>query len=63
MKIHYYQNSLLTFLIPKVDRMVNLQLKKWIGVGARVARWFENPDLGKFWRVLQWEIMVYFMTI
>jgi hypothetical protein len=23
----------------------------------------KNPDLGKFWRVLQWKILVYFMTI
>jgi hypothetical protein len=23
----------------------------------------KNPKLGKFWRVLQWKILVYFMTI
>jgi hypothetical protein len=23
----------------------------------------KNPNLGKFWRVLQWKILVYFMTI
>jgi hypothetical protein len=23
----------------------------------------KNPNLGKFWRVLPWEILVYFMTI
>jgi hypothetical protein len=23
----------------------------------------KNPDLGKFWRVLLWKILVYFMTI
>jgi hypothetical protein len=23
----------------------------------------KNPNLGKFWRVLQWKIFVYFMTI
>jgi hypothetical protein len=22
----------------------------------------KNPNLGKFWRVLQWKILVYFMT-
>jgi hypothetical protein len=34
---------------------------------VRVARWHifkpKNPNLGKFWRVLQWKILVYFMTI
>jgi hypothetical protein len=33
----------------------------------RVARWFvfkpKIPILGKFWRVLQWNILVYFITI
>jgi hypothetical protein len=33
---------------------------------TRVARWFvfkpKNPNLGKFWRVLQWKILVYFVT-
>jgi hypothetical protein len=32
-----------------------------------VARWFvfkpKIPILGKFWRVLQWKILAYFMTI
>jgi hypothetical protein len=23
----------------------------------------KNPNLGKFWRVLQWKMLVYFMTI
>jgi hypothetical protein len=23
----------------------------------------KNPNLGKFWRVLQWKILVYFITI
>jgi hypothetical protein len=23
----------------------------------------KNPNLGNFWRVLQWKILVYFMTI
>jgi hypothetical protein len=23
----------------------------------------QNPNLGKFWRVLQWKILVYFMAI
>jgi uncharacterized membrane protein SpoIIM required for sporulation len=23
----------------------------------------QNPDLGKFWRVLQWKILVYYMSI
>jgi hypothetical protein len=23
----------------------------------------KNPNFGKFWRVLQWKILVYFMTI
>jgi hypothetical protein len=23
----------------------------------------QNPDLGKFWRVLQWKILVFFMSI
>jgi hypothetical protein len=23
----------------------------------------KNPDLGKFWRVLQWKMLVYFMAI
>jgi hypothetical protein len=29
-----------------------------------VARWFfltKNPNLGKFWRVFQWKMLVYFM--
>jgi hypothetical protein len=34
---------------------------------ARVARWFifkpKNPNLGKFWRALEWNMFVYFMTI
>jgi hypothetical protein len=32
---------------------------------SRVARWVcfqtKNPTLGKFWRVLQWKMLVYFM--
>jgi hypothetical protein len=29
---------------------------------CRVARWFVfNSNLGKFWRVLEWKMMVYFM--
>jgi hypothetical protein len=23
----------------------------------------KNPDLGKFWRYLEWKMLVYFMTI
>jgi hypothetical protein len=23
----------------------------------------KNPNLGKFWRALEWKILVYFMTI
>jgi hypothetical protein len=34
---------------------------------TRVARWYifkpKNPHLGNFWRVLQWEMVVYFMNI
>jgi hypothetical protein len=34
---------------------------------VRVARWFifipKNPDLGRFWRALEWKMLVYFMTI
>jgi hypothetical protein len=34
---------------------------------TRVARWYifqtKIPYLGKFWRVLQWNMMVYFMAI
>jgi hypothetical protein len=34
---------------------------------SRVARWnnfqTKNPDLGKFWRVLQWKMLLYFMGI
>jgi hypothetical protein len=34
---------------------------------TRVARWFytqtKNPNLGKFWRALEWKMFVYFMTI
>jgi hypothetical protein len=41
--------------------------KYWLVRGlVRVARWFvfkpKNPNLGKFWRVLQWKILVYFVT-
>jgi hypothetical protein len=40
---------------------------KEIVVYCKVARWFvfkpKIPILGKFWRVLQWKILVYFMTI
>jgi glycosyltransferase involved in cell wall biosynthesis len=36
-------------------------------VTARVARWYifkpKKPNLGKFLRVLQWKILVYFMDI
>jgi hypothetical protein len=30
---------------------------------TRVARWhvFKNPNLGKFWRVLQWKMLAYFL--
>jgi hypothetical protein len=35
--------------------------------GIRVARWFvfkpKNPNLGTFWRVLQWKVLAYFRTI
>jgi hypothetical protein len=23
----------------------------------------QNPNLGKFWRVLQWQMLVYFMAV
>jgi hypothetical protein len=26
---------------------------------TRVARWYKNPNLGKFWIVLQWKMLVY----
>jgi hypothetical protein len=32
----------------------------------RVARWYfqtENPNLGKFWRVLRWKMLEYYMVI
>jgi hypothetical protein len=33
----------------------------------KVARWFsfqtKNPNLGKIWRVLEWKMLQYFMTI
>jgi hypothetical protein len=36
-------------------------------VRARIARWrifkSKNPNLGKFCRVLQWEWLVYFMSL
>jgi hypothetical protein len=42
-------------------------VKGKILVSSRVARWFvfsqKIPNFGKFWRVLQWKILVYFMTI
>jgi hypothetical protein len=34
---------------------------------SRVARWFifkpKNPNLGTFWRALEWKMLVHFMTI
>jgi hypothetical protein len=31
-------------------------------IDTRAARWFVfKPKMGKFWRVLQWKMMVYFM--
>jgi hypothetical protein len=35
----------------------------WKVVDTRVARWFvsKNPNLGKFWSVLQWKMLLYFM--
>jgi hypothetical protein len=37
-------------------------------VDSRVARCYtyfqtKDPNLGKFWRVLQWKMLVYFMRI
>jgi hypothetical protein len=38
------------------------------GLGSRVARWYlyfrtKNPNLGEFWSVLQWKMLVCFMSI
>jgi hypothetical protein len=44
-------------------------LVAWLSlhVANRVARRFvfqtKNPNLGKFWRALEWKMLVYFMTI
>jgi hypothetical protein len=33
--------------------------------GCRVARWFQtkNPNVGRFWRALEWKMMAYLMDI
>jgi hypothetical protein len=39
---------------------------KFIGHGSWVARWFysnQKYQLGKFWRVMRWKMIVYFMAI
>jgi hypothetical protein len=39
----------------------------WPVLRFRFARWYifkpKNPNLGKFWRALQWIMFVYFMAI
>jgi hypothetical protein len=36
--------------------MTNFNLDRWDILKP-------NPDLGKFWRVMQWKMMVYFMSV
>jgi hypothetical protein len=42
------------------------ELLSFVGCG-RVARWFifnpKNPNLGKFLRVIDWKLFIYFMAI
>jgi hypothetical protein len=50
-------------LISYIQRSVTIPV-----VITRVARWLmyiqtKNPNFGKFWRVLEWKILVDFMTI
>jgi hypothetical protein len=58
------------FVLPKGESFNDLKLRicrlKRIDL-CRVARWYsfptKNPNLGKFWRVLEWKMLVYFMDI
>jgi hypothetical protein len=42
-------------------------LADFFHIHTRVARWFvfkpKIPNLGKFWRALEWKMLVYFMVI
>jgi hypothetical protein len=53
-------------LLPKWhERLSNTSSNTNFCIFFRVARWFvfktKNPNLVKFWRILQWKMMVYFM--
>jgi hypothetical protein len=50
-------------LVPIGTTLCNIT---WL-LAIRVARWFvfktKNPNLGKFWRALDWKKWIYFMAI
>jgi hypothetical protein len=49
------------------DLLSGKKVLVFVLVWIRVARWHilktKNPYFGKFWRVLQWKMLVYFMAI
>jgi hypothetical protein len=54
-QIVYWMRSECSVIGPQHDRLKQ---------GCQVAYFqTKNPDLGKFWRVLPWEMLVYFMVI
>jgi hypothetical protein len=51
-----------------MDRFKKVGRQVCSDCGPRVARWFvcfqtENTNLGKFWRALDWKMLIYFMPI
>jgi hypothetical protein len=51
-RLGYCQYESLTFLLPYIHQ------------GCQVVYFHtKNPNLGKFWRVLQWKMLEYFMAV
>jgi hypothetical protein len=49
----------------RTSQIVEVQISvNWSTQGCQMA-YFQNKDtnLGKFWRVLQWKVLIYFMAI
>jgi hypothetical protein len=63
------QLDLKAFLVestfPEKDTFARQEKSEKRATTRRVARWFvfkpKNPNLGKFWRILHWKMLVYFM--
>jgi hypothetical protein len=49
---------------PKQKKLLLMNFEVALNQGCQIVYFqTKNPKLGKFWRVLQWNMLVYFMTI